>query len=69
MQKYDFDEARPILERASARETAARVALGRVATNLLQQAYGVTLLSHVVELGTVAAPSGGVAADPVATSP
>ena len=31
MQKYDFDEARPILERASARETAARVALGRVA--------------------------------------
>src|SRR6478736_8949121 len=39
MQKYDFDEARPILERASARETAARVALGRVATNFLQQAY------------------------------
>ena len=35
MQKYDFDEARPILERASARETAARVALGRVATNFL----------------------------------
>ncbi len=60
MQKYDFDEARPILERASARETAARVALGRVASNFLQQAYGVTLLSHVVELGTVAAPSGGV---------
>ena len=59
MQKYDFDEARPVLERASARETAARVALGRVATNFLQQAYGVTLLSHVVELGTVAAPAGG----------
>ena len=56
MQKYDFDEARPILERASARETAARVALGRVATNFLQQAYGITLLSHVVELGSVAAP-------------
>ena len=54
MQKYDFDEARPVLERASARETAARVALGRVATNFLRQAYGVTLLSHVVELGTVA---------------
>ncbi|MDN5771592.1 MAG: chorismate synthase, partial [Microlunatus sp.] len=58
MQKYDFDEARPILERASARETAARVALGRVASNFLRQAYGITLLSHVVELGTVAAPAG-----------
>ena len=56
MQKYDFDEARPVLERASARETAARVALGRVATALLQQAYGITLLSHVVELGSVASP-------------
>ncbi len=53
MQKYDFDEARPVLERASARETAARVALGRVATAFLQQALGVTVLSHVVELGTV----------------
>ena len=60
MQKYDFDEARPILERASARETAARVALGRVATNFLQQAYGITLLSHVVELGTVAGPADGL---------
>ena len=40
MQKYDFDEARPILERASARETAARVALGRVASNFLEQAVG-----------------------------
>jgi chorismate synthase len=59
MQKYDFDEARPILERASARETAARVALGRVATNFLQQAYGITLLSHVVELGSVAGPADG----------
>jgi chorismate synthase len=60
MQKYDFDEARPILERASARETAARVALGRVAQALLQQAYGVAVLSHVVELGTVRAPDGMV---------
>src|SRR5918997_1522995 len=60
MQKYDFDEARPVLERASARETAARVALGRVATAFLQQSVGVTVLSHVVELGTVAAPSGVV---------
>jgi chorismate synthase len=58
MQKYGFTEARPVLERASARETAARVALGRVATAFLQQALGVTLLSHVVELGTVAAPTG-----------
>ncbi|MFW6599638.1 chorismate synthase [Propionibacteriaceae bacterium Y2011] len=58
MQKYDFDEARPVLERASARETAARVALGRVATNFLHQAYGITLVSHVVELGPVRAPAG-----------
>ena len=58
MQKYDFDEARPILERASARETAARVALGRVAANFCAQAVGVRVLSHVVELGTVAAPAG-----------
>jgi chorismate synthase len=53
MQKYDVDEARPILERASARETAARVALGRVASNFLQQAFGITIISHVVELGGV----------------
>ena len=53
MQKYDWDEARPILERASARETAARVALGRVASNFLRQACGITLVSHVVELGPV----------------
>lgn len=58
MQKYDFEESRPILERASARETAARVALGLVATNFLRQALGVTVLSHVVELGTAAAPAG-----------
>jgi chorismate synthase len=56
MQKYDFDEARPVLERASARETAARVALGRVAANFLDQALRVRVLSHVVELGTIAAP-------------
>jgi chorismate synthase len=58
MQKYGFDEARPVLERASARETAARVALGTVAREFLRQAYGITLLSHVVELGTVKAPYG-----------
>ncbi len=58
MQKYAFDEARPVLERASARETAARVALGRVATSFLQQAVGATVVSHVVELGGVPAPAG-----------
>ncbi|MET0692880.1 MAG: chorismate synthase [Propionibacteriaceae bacterium] len=58
MQKYDFDEARPILERASARETAARVALGRVAMSFLEQAFGITVLSHVVELGVARAPYG-----------
>ncbi|NYG56077.1 chorismate synthase [Nocardioides perillae] len=60
MQKYDFDEARPILERASARETAARVALGRVASAFLEQAVGARLVSHVVELGGVPAPEGSL---------
>ena len=60
MQKYDFAEARPILERASARETAARVALGRVATAFLEQVAGIQVLSHVVELGGVPAPPGSV---------
>ncbi len=55
MQKYDFDESRPILERASARETAARVALGTVAQEFLRQALGIEVLSHVVELGPVRA--------------
>ncbi len=54
MQKYDWDEARPILERASARETAARVALGRVAANFLEQAFGIQILSHVVRIGAAA---------------
>ncbi len=58
MQKYSFDEARPVLERASARETAARVALGRVATNFLDQALGARVVSHVVALGGVSAPDG-----------
>ena len=56
MQKYDFDEARPILERASARETAARVALGTIAKAFLRQTLGVEVLSHVFELGPVAVP-------------
>ena len=54
MQKYGFTDARPILERASARETAARVALGTVAQALLRQALGVEIVSHVVEIGPVA---------------
>lgn len=58
MQKYGFDEARPVLERASARETAARVALGEVAAKFVEQTTGATVLSHVVELGTVTAPAG-----------
>ena len=58
MQKYGHTDARPILERASARETAARVALGTVAKALLRQALGIEIVSHVVELGTVAAPPG-----------
>ncbi len=51
MQKYGFDDARPVLERASARETAARVALGEVARRLLSQVLGVRILSHVVAIG------------------
>src|SRR3954447_1572092 len=58
MQKYDFDDARPVLERASARETAARVALGAVARAFLRQVAGIEVLSHVTRLGTVAAPEG-----------
>ena len=58
MQKYGFDEARPILERASARETAARVALGEVAAQFLEQTVGATIVSHVIELGSVRAPAG-----------
>jgi len=53
MQKYDLDDARAILERASARETAARVALGAVARNFLQQTVGITILSHVLSIGSI----------------
>jgi len=58
MQKYSLDEARPILERASARETAARVALGAVARSYLKETCGIELVSHVVELGAAKAPAG-----------
>ncbi len=56
MQKYGFDDARPILERASARETATRVALGSVARAFLKQAAGIEILSHVVAIGPVQVP-------------
>jgi len=56
MQKYGFDDARPVLERSSARETAARVALGTVAAAFLRQAVGARLVSHTVALGPVAVP-------------
>ncbi len=58
MQKYGYADARPILERASARETAARVAVGTVAKALLHQGLGVEIVSHVIELGSVAAKPG-----------
>jgi chorismate synthase len=58
MQKYDVDDARPILERASARETAARVALGTVARAFLRQVVGAELVSHVVSIGAASAPAG-----------
>lgn len=56
MHKYGFDEARPVLERASARETAARVVAGRVASLLLEQAAGIRLVSHTLAVGTVRVP-------------
>lgn len=56
MQKYGFDDARPILERASARETAARVALGAVARAFLTQVGDIEVVSHVVRIGGATAP-------------
>jgi chorismate synthase len=58
MQKYGFDDARPVLDRASARETAARVALGEVARRFLRQALGVQIVSHVVSIGGARASEG-----------
>ncbi len=56
MTKYALDDARPVLERASARETATRVALGAVAAAVLEQVAGVRLVSHVVAVGPVEVP-------------
>jgi chorismate synthase len=64
MQKYGFEDARPVLERASARETAARVALGCVASAFLEQAYGIRLVSHTVAIGAA-----GVGDDAVLPTP
>ena len=56
MQKFGHTDARPVLERASARETAARVALGEVARRLLSQVLGIEILSHVVAIGATKTP-------------
>ncbi len=64
MQKYGFDDARPVLERASARETAARVALGAVAKAFLVQAYGISVMSHVVRIGGAAVEDGAALPGP-----
>lgn len=63
MQKYDFDEARPILERASARETAARVALGALARAFLSE-LGIRLVSHTLSIGPVQVPDGSALPTP-----
>ena len=74
MQKYDHTDARPILERASARETAARVAGGTAVKAFLKQAFGIDIVSHVKSLGPVRikdglaptpADAGAVDADPM----
>ena len=73
MLKYGFDEARPGLERASARETAARVAIGTVARLFLKQAFGVDVVSHVISIGAsdpyVGPPPAGTDLDAIDASP
>ena len=63
MLKYGFEDARPVLERASARETASRVAIGAVAKAYLRQAFGAEVISHVVSIG------GAVTPDPTIPQP
>lgn len=63
MQKYGFDEARPILERASARETAARVGLGAIARSFLGE-LGIRLVSHTLSIGPVRVPDGAALPTP-----
>lgn len=62
MLKYDFDDARNVLERASARETAARVTAGALAKSLLRE-VGINIVSHVVAVGGVVAAKGEVGPD------
>ncbi len=73
MLKYGFDDARPVLERASARETAARVAIGTVARSFLKQALGVDVVSHVISIGAsdpyVGPPPSGDDLDAIDASP
>ena len=64
MQKYSFNDARPVLERASARETAARVALGAVAKAFIKQSVGIEIVSHVISIGAIAMPENYVAPKP-----
>jgi chorismate synthase len=64
MQKYGHADARPVLERASARETAARVALGEVAARFLEQAYGIRLLSHTISIGGAGVAAGAALPTP-----
>ena len=64
MRKFGFDDARPVLERASARETATRVALGTVAAALLSQAAGIRLVAHVVRIGSASVPDEAPAPGP-----
>ncbi|GHH77905.1 chorismate synthase [Promicromonospora soli] len=64
MRKYGFEDARPVLERASARETAARVALGVAAAKFLEQALGIRLVSHVVAIGGATVPDDSVLPTP-----
>ena len=65
MRKYGFDDARPVLERSSARETASRVALGAVAARFLEQVLGIRTVSHVISIGGAGVAEG--AASPLPT--
>lgn len=67
MLKYNLSDARPILERASARETAARVVVGQIAQNLLQQVAGIELVAHVTAIGSAAVEPGSAQPVPADT--
>ena len=68
MRKYGFDDARPVLERSSARETASRVALGAVAARFLEQAFGIRTVSHVISIGGAGVEDADDAALPTPTT-